>query len=289
MNMHKHIHGIIELTESIINFNKDVDMLYKHAGYDKLNKAIRDGSPLAIRKALNNTLRIKDINSSQLRTRAGRAAHKINPIVFKFGQSFNSYQMLRHMITIGFYTTGIYSLLDRTDYDLSDKALKGMELTDAGIVRMRNDLLEPALKGSIAHELNHWYKDSIDNKFLTKQDRLGSYYKLTKQTNKLNKVLKFGHTDINQTDFEIDSQIAAIDQVKRNIGARRFNKLNWYKLVELKPSLLGNMVNHNNEKEYQDVMRRLIKRLSREGLYGKGLGRSIPKYSELKLWARNMQ
>jgi hypothetical protein len=80
-------------------------------------------------------------------------------------------------------------------------------------VFFRNEITETNIKGSIYHELSHWLNDTLHNKAVSKNMPITQ-----------DKIDKLWSGDVNFSDFEIDAQVHAIKQVKRNYK-KDFDKL----------------------------------------------------------------
>jgi len=270
----KEIDGI--LIEATLNVDKDVDFLYKVAGFDKIAKAVKSGNAKELEAAIDFSHKEVKVPSSALKSKVSVKANKVNPITIRIGGNVggNYYNMVNHTIGFG-VSENIAWVLRDNDYDM-EKVMK--DVGDQGRA-IRNDLLAPALKGSIAHELNHWIKDSLHGGFM-----LGAVQSYAKKRAKGK-----GVPNVNQTSFEIDSQVEAIRYIKRELGKRAFDKLSWEELAVTKPSLASNFIawGRLTHAQFDDVMKLFIKRMARENLLGKGL-RKKPNYSAIRLAVGSM-
>lgn len=140
-------------------------------------------------------------------------------------------------------------------------------LDDTALRRWFNDISEAKIKGSINHELAHYIDDSLNNrhilKKITRLEARGGQYNASAL-----KQFRQGHTDVYQTDMEIEAQIHNVYQLKRAYAAK-WNSLTFLEMAFLDPSLYATYNNLRHDKNelriWTDKMR---KRMARENLLG---------------------
>lgn len=259
------------LLEKTYNINKDVDILYKKAKFDKLVKAINSGNKDAAENFLKSTTRIGadyffvQTDSSIFKSKALMKAHEISPIKsincgLLVNGSFYDFRDSRLNISMN---TNAFNMLRNNyyDFDVIQKQLRTQ------IKRFRSEFTEANIKGTIYHELVHWL-DDVHN------DRLLSVTKGSATA------VKGKHNDINHSEIEVNSQIHKIKQLKRTAGAE-YQTFALIDLLSRLPSLTNNFKNFRNEREYIKFMKSFIKRLDREKLLPKNM-KNYPSYNEMK-------
>ncbi|NCO32190.1 hypothetical protein GW891_05525, partial [bacterium] len=137
--------------------------------------------------------------------------------------------------------------------------------------RFFNEFSSKSFKATIYHELTHWIDDTLHNKFITK---------------KIEKAkdgdLKGKLGSVNHANFEINSQIHAIKQIKREMSQEDFDDLTWENLFKKKSSLMSNFKNFKDEKTYNIFINNFVKRLHKEGLLPKKMNR-IPSWLKMQI------
>ena len=76
--------------------------------------------------------------------------------------------------------------------------------------------------------------------------------------------------DMKRRDYEIDAQVHAIKQLKRDFN-KSWDFLSWHDIVQFKPSfdVIRNQLKQSTPKVQKDYFKRMTKRLNREKLLGK--------------------
>ncbi len=257
------------LEEATFNMDKDVDFIYKKAGFDKIVKAMESGNAETMKKAFRG-LKEWYGSSSELKSRVAKKAHKINPVTIKTGMLWDGslYDPRNKIIAISL-NQGAYTILDTSGYD-AETVIRRVA-GNKGKMLMK-EFWASNIKGTIYHELTHWADDSLHNRHIKNtidRAREGG------QTS-----LKGKFSDVNHTPFELDAQIHAIKAIRKSLGKRAFDKMDWDDLFKEKSSLQSNFRNFKDKRDYMSMMKRFIKRLNREGLLGKGL-KKIPSYNKI--------
>jgi hypothetical protein len=124
--------------------------------------------------------------------------------------------------------------------------------------KIKREFEEAVIKSHIYHELSHWIDDVLHNNITTRE--VGKKQK----DKKIRKYIDFRF-------FEINAQIHAIKQLKRNMGDE-WDEIKFSDLKHLIPSL--GVITRKHVKEPDKVSaweRKLKKRMHREGLLGKNM------------------
>lgn len=265
------------MVEGLFDVQLDVEWLYKQSGLDKIDKFLssRKRSTEEIVEILAK-LDKKDTffktTSAKLKTYAAQQAHEINPVSITVGKSRDGsyYSPADHSHTgkshieisiyhaFSFAKTAIYS---KDPLDYMQKRL-GSSVMD----RFTKEFDAASIKGTIAHELNHWLSDTLHNRNITNL--------LTRKKEQFAKEGPVANSFLYQMPHELDSQIHAIQQIKDSVGDEAYATFTWEDLFKAKSSLMSNF-NFDDvrrgrtvigEKEFKRVMRYFAKRLHREGL-----------------------
>lgn len=257
------------LNEKTFRIGGDVDLVYKKIFHpyikllpnfdmfmDKVNKD----------KIKSNEYFFEVIFSHELKTKDCKEAHEVNPIGIKGGIfDTSSYVPSLSLIKLSL-NIGVINILQQNRSKESIENLIGTAVSK----RFFNELSPANLKGTIYHELSHWLNDSLHNKNISKR------LKKAQQTQNYDILKK--HGDAIFTDYELDAQVHAIKQLKRDYR-KDWDKLTWYDIIEVKSSfdVIFSRLKHLNSKDQNEYFQRMIKRLNREGLLGKGLRNSFIK------------
>lgn len=237
-----------KINEKLTDVDIDVDMIYDKY-FSSFIKFVEDNNKI------NNNLIIKDsFSSAILKSPICKEAHLLNPINLYINTKKNSinnyYDPFANEIRISLhfdaieYALGFDNLTDATD-DLDYNRAKTFSKT----------FKESSIKGSIHHELVHWIDDTMNNKhILSKLDK----------ANKANIRIK----NINFSDFEIQSQIHNIAQLKKK-HLEDWDILSFDDMIDLSPALNRASVSTNDYEAKKIWISKLKKRMFREGLLGK--------------------
>lgn len=207
----------------------------------------------------DNGTPLKVFDSSQLRSKAAREAHALNPVkiyTYLIGDG-NMYTPTKSTIYISL-ETGIY-------YAMSS-GLSGVPFHQ--IHMLKNETLDSRIKSTIRHELTHWIDDSIHNFYITKAIKSTQSVKQAggNWEKHLQKTLWAGERDPYLGPHEINAYVHQIAELKRRIGAVKYNKLTWRDLLTLIPSL-----DYSDTRLGADFRRKIFTRLARENLIGANL------------------
>jgi len=245
------------LTESIIKIDQnDIKLLYKPlVKYMRgIQQNVKNKNSPALKKNLISIRKngfhikargiemwvLKSFKSSDLKSKAARDAHKINPIDIHVGfptdEPFYSPEL--KSIIVGLPLANLDPLTD-------PKVIKQVE--DADLYHFfENFSTEIQLKQLIRHELTHWMDDSLRNLHLTKKAAKGQ--------------IKSRDEDVTEY-YEIEAIITQVDQLKKMLGVERFNSLTWKHFMKFSPDI------DHNIKNQPGFIKKFIKRLDREDLF----------------------
>lgn len=259
------------INEKTYNIGQDVDLIY-----NKLIKSIMKLFHKGKYKEFENEIRNKQhsMYSDKLKSRQTKQAHEINPVTISFVHNGlgNHYNPIKGYIQISL-NKNVMDLLAKTNYE--EFNIK----RDVGSMyeRFMNELSESSIKGSIYHELSHWLNDTFHNqqikKMIKRAGETGDY-----------SITKKGHQYTTLTDYELDAQIHAVKQVKRD-NNKKYDQIDWKELMILKPALHLAFERAAFSNEYDEYMKRFTKRLHREKLLNKKL-QNIPSDKEMMLLIR---
>jgi hypothetical protein len=274
----------LELCEATFNLDKDIDLLYGKSGFGVLDGLLRSGDDekiITVFRDFIKRLPSTKVDSSELISPIAKKAHKINPVKIsliatdRYGSYYHPKEKIIHitlnsqalaLVSQMTSTVGFRPIADRLKSQLGTQYERFSREFDANNV-----------KGTIAHELSHWANDSVHNanveKKVDRAQELG--IGMSDYTSK-------GPT-IKQDPVELDAQVHAIKVIKKSMKLSEYNKLTWVDIFQRKSSLGGNFRDNYDQmisiSDYDDTMKRLIKRLNREGLLGKGM-RNFPSARE---------
>lgn len=246
------------INEKTYRIGGDVDYIYKKL-FQPYMKLLPDIDKFINKVNKSNSV-FGEMNSDELKSKDCKKAHKENPILITAGVfNTSSYTPSKSLIKLALN----YSVIDVLNKHRSKEEIESM-IGSATSKRFFNELSEPNIKGTIYHELSHWINDTIHNRHISK--RLDK----SLQFDDLSILLKYGSTLF--TDYEIDAQVHAIKQLKRNYK-KNWDKLSWMDIVSLKGNfnVIFTKLKTINKKEQTAYFKALTKRLNRENLLGKGL------------------
>jgi hypothetical protein len=268
--------------EATFNLDRDVNALYNAANLGRFHRVLERGDPEEIRRVFYPVASTPGVDfyttdSSRLKTRVAKRAHKANPVEISIGAySGGSYYAPESKLIVVSLSRPALRALHDANYSL--KELKRFVGHQYDFLIREFDA--EGLKGTIYHELTHWVSDSLHNRHIAKlinvaKDARGS------------EVLRRWRPSVGQTPMEIDAQVHAVKAIRQTMGKKDFDKITWEDLFKRKISILFNFgVTPRGilpEKEWQKYFKIFVKRLHREGLIGKRM-RDIPSYSDMKLW-----
>lgn len=265
------------LTEKTFNISGDVDLvfntlvkpsltLFKKKKYKEFEKSI-------------DTL-FMEMKSSDFKSKQAKQAHELNPvdIIFSDDGMGNYYKPFNNLIHIS-YNNQVIMLLKQNNYN----TVKIVNVIGkSSFDRFYNEMSETAIKGSIYHELSHWMNDTLHNKNIT--NMLGKTKAASEE--ETGRIVKQGHKDVGMTWYEIDAQIHALKQMKRDMKSN-YNYLGWDDIMKLKPSFVPVFQKAALSGEYDDYMKNLTKRMHREKLLTKKLSK-YPDDKKMYIITRNV-
>ena len=249
----------IFLTEKLIEVVDDVDRIYNHF-FKNILDAVATKNIEEIQKQINiSTVRTSTeelIKKGIIQNDILLDLHLKNPLSVLVNMvGGNAYSPLEKRLSLSINFNAFEILMNDMKGDLNNSHIVGDDAK-----RFESEFTLERIKGSIHHELAHWYDDTINNKHLdrkiTKAMELGD-----------RSILRLGKSDVNLTDFEIESQIHNIYQVYLH------NKDEWdtmsFEDILDKSSPLKTLQARLSPEDYKYWKRRILKRMAREGLVGK--------------------
>ena len=139
---------------------------------------------------------------------------------------------------------------------------------------------------TIRHELTHWLDDSLHNQHLNKKfSRFNADLQKIKQADgdivstrnavdaSYKKHVTKGEEDIYLTPLEITPFVNQIQELKRRIGDKKYDKLTWADIMTYMPSLDG--LNRRYGAKFRKLM---FTRMARENLLTKNLRNKVDIY-----------
>lgn len=258
------------LNEKTYSLDRDVHYLYKKAKLDKFIEAIQKEDSKTTYDMLNKNIVEMGVivfyngDSSELTNRDAKTAHKKNPINIRLGvfAQGSYYNPKDSFLQVSVNSQALQLLQTKNS---SFKEVEDM--IHQQVKRFRNEFTEANIKGSIYHELTHWIDDSIHNRHISR--------KIDRED------LKGGRADVNHTEFEVNSQIHKIKQLKKSSRRNEFDDFSWEDLMVKLPSLMSNFKNFRSEDEYYSFTKEFLKRMDREKVRPKNL-KKILSWRDMK-------
>ena len=254
-----------KLIEKTFNIGKDVDYIYNKGFKKVINDFKINGTlpPVTGRDTLYAKL-----HTSELKSKDSILANKLFPVNILCGVfSQGSYYKLKkgeEIIVISINKDAILNY--HNQHNMSSGTIKSIN----------NEITEHKMKATIYHELSHWVSDALHNSYLHNLiARAGEH------PDKANEIMAMGKANVNSTHFEIDAQIHAIKQIKRNFR-KEWDNMTLTDLFYKYTSLMhiAKSLYSRGTKLYYMWIKDLIKRMQREGLLGKNM-KNFPSDREL--------
>ena len=201
------------LNEEVFYISKDdIDFLYKPlipwvreinlilSNHDKnhLENIIDRIKRLENSKNVINTRIVKIFNSNILKSDICKVANDLRPVKIVIGFVQPTWQLFKNEIHCGI--SRVYFL-----GDIDDNTFK----------KLRKEIKSNRIKANIRHEITHWIDDTLNNNYITKIYKTQDWEKITKS----------GNGEIESTDWEIKSQVAAVDEIIRRLSKKTKNIL----------------------------------------------------------------
>lgn len=266
------------LTEKTFNISADVDLVFKTLIKPSLT-LFKKKKYKEFEKSIDSVL-IEMMNSGDLKSKYAKKSDELNPITIGFfhdnnGNYYNPKDKIIHFA----YNFQVLNIFKQSDYE--PDRIKNV-VGKASFERFYNEMSESALKGTIYHELSHWMNDTLHNKNIT--NLLGRARMAAEDIS--GNIIRQGHKDVGMTWYEIDAQIHALKQIKRDMKLN-YNYLGWDDIMKLKPSFVTVFQKAAISGEYGDYMKNLTKRMHREKLLTKKLSK-YPNANEMYVMTRNI-
>jgi len=247
------------LREAMSDLSKDVDLIFDHSTIASFLKDFKDFKvPPELKSFYTGSkkgpLFKKDVlllklDSSKLKSKDAMKAHEIRPLLIYIG-FFNGSS--NYSPKNGFIKLTPSESAMRLVFMFEGLGLEEFKKKAPQFVKLLNEFNPERMKATISHELNHWVSDTLNNFHITKRS----------------KTIPSGLE--NSTDYEIDSQIYGIAEIKRKHQAN-WDTMTLLEVFELYPtlSLVYTQMKKHSIKELKNWLRKLIKRMVRENLLGK--------------------
>lgn len=237
------------LNEALMNIDIDVNYIYDTFFRKDYEEIARTG------KLTNDMFQISETNTVVLKSELGKKAHEVNMCIIYINKNTNWYNPETRIISIA-APIGAINFIKNESKDMSiEDAASQIDNGNS----LRREFHESTIKGSIHHELVHWIDDSLHNRHIK-----NALININKKN--VNKRAEFQNS-VGSTDFEIQSQIHAIYQLKQKYP-EEWDNMTFSSMLALSPSLFG--VNKLLKGEKNIMWRKnILNRMNREGLLGR--------------------
>jgi len=238
------------ITEALYNIDDDVDLIYDNFFAEDLDTLLKT-------RKLNNSMFYNTIiSTSILSNPLCVKANEINPCKILINFDNNIYNPNIKTISITASKRALEFIKDNNnDFD---KALDNLEWDD--VKKIKSDLSEEKIKGSIHHELTHWLDDTFNNNRIKRA--VDKFIKKNKKVGRNN-------IPIDADTLEIQAQIHNIHQLKRKYQDV-WDNLTFNEMMNM--SITIRVVYNNLPLKYRNRWVRDLKtRMYREGLLGKNM------------------
>jgi hypothetical protein len=287
------------LAEGLFDIQVDVEWLYEQSGLSRLDKIFTDDRPA---KEIIETLRWASskksffrTNSSKLKSYAAKQAHEANPILISFGTSKarSFYKPPQNgkrgtmAVNINRNVFDSMKMLLRRwkDGDPDPKVVMGVRW-GSRFETIAREFDATTIKGTIAHELNHWLSDTMHNFYIT--NSIGKYSKMT-----YGERMAHDATET-QSQHELEAQVQSIQTLKDVVGEDVYKKFDWVDLFKHRLSLNSNFkvfskyaIKILDDADFDNMMKRLARRLHREGLLTRKM-RKLPSRAQFAKFEQNI-
>jgi hypothetical protein len=251
------------LNEKTYAIGADVDYIYNKA-FKKIVKDFEKDWKKTIDYLITERTFIT-IPSTDLKSRQSKKASEIKPILIFCG-SFsrgNFYRPAYNEISLSINRNAVQYIYDKSKFYDNLKEIVDM-LPQPSRKSIINSFKEADIKGTIYHELSHWLNDVFHNQHISKK------LQKSKETHDISVLQKHGTTLF--TDYEIDAQVHALKQIKRNYK-KEWDNLTWMDIIEIKSSfeVIFKQLKSSSKKVQEEYRKNLTKRLNREKLLGRAM------------------
>ena len=204
----------------------------------------------------------KQTNTNIFSSKICKEANEKNPcniiINFDGNKVHNYYKPSENKISISIHKSAVDWVL----YDFNGDLRKAASNDKNGA--LMQEFSEIKIKSTISHELTHWLDETCNNNSITKE--------LNKIKTKYAKDPKYfvGKNNVNSKYFEINAQINAIAQAKKQINDEEWNSMTFDQLINLIISLktINKTLSQSDKIKW---LRNLKTRMYRENLLGKNM------------------
>jgi len=213
----------------------------------------------------SDTILFGSIETFKLKSKDCKEASRVNPLIIYCGvfEGGSYYKTKVHDIDKSYI---IISINQGALLLYFNKYFKN-NLNKNSRIELKNTLNSQNIKLTIAHELSHWIDDSLHKGFLTSLADLSSWLQDED-------ILKLKQKNVNMTYFEINAQVNAIKNLKKQKELKKWDVLTFEDLFFEYPSLrrIAQEIFSKYKKETLEIWEKyLLKRLARENLLGKNM------------------
>jgi len=251
------------LQEKTFNINKDIDYIYNKFFKQRI-KSMQKGTY----NYPKGDFTFGTMYSKDLPSKTAQKANEVKPIIIEAGilDIGNGYAPLRNKMYVSINTNAI-----NVFHKFNLKTIEDVKnvLKPDSYKQWTHEFTESVIKGSISHELSHWMNDAIYNLNLSK-----TILKVRSAPNIYTgqKIFNMGELDVNMTFKEIDAQVHAMKQLKKDYK-KDWDILTIHDISNIKPSFSGVFkdIKKKGKQVYDTYMKRFLHRLDREKLLGKNM------------------
>lgn len=257
------------LNEAVLELNEQVDYIWDNY-FEKVHSDMINGRPnlesfiLEKKQAFPST----HLPSSPEIDEANR----LNPVyIVVHNLRDNTYFPDEQAIFLNFNVGVVEYVMERTPRGEYPDALRRAERdrNQETYHGLKTDVSVARVKGTIHHELSHWIRDSLHNRYIQRLFR-GAEKNADMSPAKYKRHIHQKQPSVALTNYELDAQIHSIIQLKREY-AGIWNTLTFNKMIELNPSL--NQITNDGIRGgwYQKWKKQILKRMARENLLGRSM------------------
>lgn len=247
------------LNEALYDIDEDVDLIMERHVVPAIKKFFADQEKHL--KAYKNTGKVflDYLDSSKLVSEWGTEAHKVNPIEITIGivrDKDSFYDGEKH---IHYQLLPSWELDQGKTYDKKEAFHKMRDIYDD-------------MRMTVAHELAHWLNDSLENDAVKRYlDKVTKEYEDRDTEDRDKKIMA--------SDVEIQGYMHDVGELKREYSEEDWDKLTFEQLFTKSGLDRASDNLKTNPSQHKAWLKKVMSRLSREGLVGKNMSSS--EFSEL--------
>jgi len=236
----------INITKGVLSNRKDLDFMF-----DKLN---------------SNTYILGSISSDKLNCIDCKKAHRLSPvdIYCYISDDASAYiPPIQNKKINNIEKARIEIVLDLSSilaiWEAMSRLYEALEYNKSDYEDFFNRLTPNVVMSSITHELSHWISDILNNKHIANIVALADEYG--------KEYLELKYKNINLAYYEVDAYIHGIDNLKKDIGIKEYNKLSFTDICKRYPALRIIIKDiHKYDLLISLWKKAMLKRMSRENL-----------------------